>query len=109
MTFKFFGTSRIREVWEYRVEPEAQRTLAAVFWRALLCCAFVALVTALWFGSQELGAASQAESVQSVAASPHQPFDPMQLQNALDAFAVRQIGYRTLSQSPLPAVADPSK
>lgn len=109
MNLKSFQSPRIRQAWEYRSDPEAVRVLAAFFWRTLLLVALVAIVCALWFGYQEIGAASQAESVGTVAPTPKAPFDPSQLQTALNAFSAKATEYQVLSQSPPPTVADPSK
>ncbi|HEV3244838.1 MAG TPA: hypothetical protein VG102_00585 [Candidatus Paceibacterota bacterium] len=104
----FLKFPRIREAWEDRNEPEGLRALATAFWRGLVVVAFLALLCALWFGSQELDAASQAENVKNTYAAPRSPFDPAQLQSTLAAFSARQSEYQSLSTSPLPSVADPS-
>lgn len=109
MSYNPFHSPRIREAWEYRSEPEALQTLANIFWRTLLLLALVVFLLALWFGSQELAAASQAESVTAPAAPAKPPLDPAQLQATLAAFSARQSAYETLSGSPPPQVADPSK
>lgn len=109
MKFTFINGSRIREAWDDRSEPESLRFLATAFWRALLLIAFLAILFAFWFGSQELGVVSRAESVTTVSPTIKQPLDPAQIQSALNALSARQNDYQSLSQSPLPSVADPSK
>ncbi|MDR3570784.1 MAG: hypothetical protein P4L81_01110 [Candidatus Pacebacteria bacterium] len=109
MNLNPFHSFRIQQAWEYRSEPESLRTLAPVFWHALLTVVFLALVCAFWFGYQELQAASQAEATPTNASVFTPPWPATQLQATIDAYNTRQSSYQTLSQSPLPVVADPSK
>jgi predicted negative regulator of RcsB-dependent stress response len=105
----FFKFSRVQRAWEYRSEPDALRMLAMTFWRTLLLLVFLVLLVALWFGWQELNAASQAESVAPASAEAPLPWTLEQLQRQVDALSAKQTVYQTLSQSPMPAIADPSK
>jgi hypothetical protein len=109
MTFNFFTSPKIREAWSYRDEPENMAILAVVFWRGLLVFALVVIVSALWFGFQELDATSQAETPPTTSSTAPPPLDHAQLESTLDAFSTRQTQYQTLSQSPAPDVTDPSK
>lgn len=109
LTMSFFKLSRVQRAWEYRSEPEALRTLARIFWRTLLSLVFLVLLVALWFGWQELNAASQAENVAPVSAEAPLPWTLEQLQTQLDALSSKQTAYQTLSRSPMPAIVDPSK
>lgn len=109
MTFNFLRKLGVQKAWDYRSEPESLRLLAVVFWRTMIVVGLLVFLLALWFGFQELNAASQAESVAPAAAAAQEPWTPAQLQSALNSFSQRQSDYQALSQSALPAVADPSK
>ena len=104
-----FNFSRIQDAWDSRGEPESVRTLVSVFWRALLGLMFFVLLFAIWFGSQELEAASQADNPGTASSSGKPPWTPEQLQSTLDFFSQRQVAYEALSESPLPSITDPSK
>jgi hypothetical protein len=101
--------ARVKRAWSYRSEPESARVLASFLWHVLLALAIIVLITALWFGAGELDAASQVENAQTTSSHNPPPFDRAQLESTLGFYAAQQSQYQSLSQSPLPSVADPSK
>jgi hypothetical protein len=109
MTFNIFSFSRVKDTWDFREEPENMRSLGLYLWRTLLVIALLSVLSAAWFGFQELGVVMQAENVAQTPAAPPAPLDPNKLQSQLSAFTTKQAEYQNLSQSPLPQIPDPSE
>ena len=109
MKFDLIPFSGAKEAWDFREEPENMRTLGVYLWRGLLILALLSVIGAAWLGLQELGAVTQADNVTPTASAPPAPLDPNKLQSQITQFSTKQQQYQTISQSPLPQIADPSK
>ena len=109
MSFDLNIFGGVKSAWQSRNEPEQVRVLGMFFWRCLLIAAFIIVLCAFWVGYQELGAVSQAESFAPSSQNAPPPLSVTQLNATLDFYSAQQSQYQTLSGSPLPSVADPSK
>jgi|GEM_PF-2301622 hypothetical protein len=109
MNLRFLPFSNIKDAWDFREEPDNMRVLGVYLWHVLLVFVLFALIAAGWFGIQELNAVTQAENVTQTHSAPPAALDPNKLQAQLTLFSARQQSYQSVSSSPLPQVADPSK
>ncbi len=109
MSFLTHFSDALRDVWQYRDEPERFRVLTDVYWRTLLALATVVTLSAAVYGGSGLVSLLAPESESPLLSrSGGADLNRAELKSILDGFEARQDRYELLKKS-LPNIADPSR
>jgi hypothetical protein len=102
----------IKNMLEYRNEPECRRVFADLYWHVLLYVASIIMIVAIFFGVWELSAVLRGWETANAGfvggARPVPALNKTQLQDTLEKFQSRARRFESLKASS-PEVADPSQ
>jgi len=101
---------RMRNLYAGRFEPEGARSLADMYWTALLSCAGLVVVLALLWGLWTLwGVFDTLEQTPDTSPLPPASLNRAVLQGIVQGFDARQAQYNAYQSAPPAPVPDPSK
>ena len=103
-------TTRARDIYAARFEPEGVRPLAAIYWRTAIITGCLLGILTLLFGLWNLfGIVDTLSSLSDTSPPPPAAFSSAQLHTLSAGFGARQTQFTSLTTNPPAPLPDPSK